>query len=233
MPLLKGALIEYGTDFLGPVPNIVIFQFNPESLSRNIQIPTRPSGAESRETSQAGDIPVEKINFTAHFSAADQLNDDLVQAREFGIGPPLAALEKMVRPARKIGLYAQKAIDAVGDLVGAGKEEQCTQPIPREKYPRILFIWGMTRILPVIIESMSITEQQYDSHLNPIQAEVSIGLTVINVDRCSDDGTARGALEYSEILKEAQAMLNLANTAQQMLKATGPQLAEVSRFIRL
>lgn len=230
MPLLKGALIEYGTDFLGPIPNIVIFQFNPESLTRNIQIPSRPSGAQSRETNQVGDFPGEKITLTAHFSAADQLNDDRLQAREFGIGPQLAGLEKMVQPARKIRVYAQKAIDAIGDLVGVGsKEEPCTQPIPREKYPRILFIWGLTRILPVIIESMSITEQQYDSHLNPIQAEVSIGLAVINVDKCSDDGTARGALEYSEIMKDAQAMLNLANTTEQMLKE--PHLAEVSRFI--
>ena len=59
--LLKGALIEYGSDFLGPIPNVVIFQFNPESLTRNIQIPNRPTGAGSRETTQAGDIPVEKI----------------------------------------------------------------------------------------------------------------------------------------------------------------------------
>ena len=46
--LLKGALIEYGSDFLGPIPNVVIFQFNPESMTRNIQIPPRPTGASRR-----------------------------------------------------------------------------------------------------------------------------------------------------------------------------------------
>ena len=34
MSLLRGALIEYGTDLIGPIPNVVIFQYNPESLTR-------------------------------------------------------------------------------------------------------------------------------------------------------------------------------------------------------
>jgi len=48
--LMRGAMIEYGSDFLGPLPNVVIFQFNPESLTRTIQIPSRPSGGAARET---------------------------------------------------------------------------------------------------------------------------------------------------------------------------------------
>ena len=52
--LLRGALVEYGTDFLGPLPNVVIFQFNPESISRTITVPTRPAGSQAREVTQAG-----------------------------------------------------------------------------------------------------------------------------------------------------------------------------------
>ena len=213
--LLRGALIEYGSDFLGPLPNVVIFQFNPETLTRNIQIPPRPTGVSSRETSQAGDIPVEKITLTAHFNAADQLNTNNPLARAFGIGPWLAALEKMVHPAGKISGLIGKAIDAIGDAISHGGKKNPRQPIPREKYPRILFIWGLTKVLPVIIESMSITERQYDFLLNPIQAEVSLGLAVMTIDPCSDDKVAKGAIEYSNLAKEAQAILNLANTAQQ------------------
>ena len=55
--LLRGALIEYGSDFLGPLPNVVIFQFNPETMSRVIEVPSRPVGATARESSQAGDTP--------------------------------------------------------------------------------------------------------------------------------------------------------------------------------
>ena len=39
--LMRGALIEYGSDFMGPIPNVVIFQFNPETLTRSLQIPPR------------------------------------------------------------------------------------------------------------------------------------------------------------------------------------------------
>jgi hypothetical protein len=217
MSLLRGALIEYGTSLIGPIPNIVIFQFNPESLSRTLQIPTRPTGATQRETTQAGEKTFEKITFKAHFSAANMLDEDKALAKLFGIGPQLAALEKMVLPSSKIAGLIGAAIDAIGDALGSGGDDAPAQPIPREKYPRILFIWGLTRVLPVTIDSMSISELEYDAILNPLRAEVDITLSVINVDDCSDDVLAKGALEYSTIAKEAQAIANLANTAEQIV----------------
>jgi len=212
MVLLRGALIEYASDFFGPLPNLVIFQFNPDTLSRNISIPERPTGATSRETSQAGNIPVERITLTAHFSAADKLNTGNIIAQELGIGPQLAALEKMVYPSNLIGGLLGEALDKIGDALGLeGDDDIPKQPIPREKYPRILFIWGKTRVLPVLLESMSITEQQYDSSLNPIQAEVALGLAVASNP---DDKVGKGALKYSNLAKEAQAIVNLANTVE-------------------
>jgi hypothetical protein len=112
--LLKGALIEYGSDFLGPLPNVILFQFNPETLTRNIQIPPRPSGGTARETTQAGEPSVEKITFKAEFDAADGLNTNNVLARTMGVGPRLAALEKMVHPSNIIGGLIGAAMDAVG-----------------------------------------------------------------------------------------------------------------------
>ena len=213
--LLRGALIEYKSDFLGPLPNVVIFQFNPESLTRNIQIPPRPTGATSRETSQAGETPVESISLTAHFSAADRLGQNDILARSFGIGPQLAALEQMVHPTGKISGMVGEAVDAIGAAIFGGGAAAPEQPIPREQYPKILFIWGLTRVLPVIIDSMSVTEQHFDSRLNPIQAQIDLGLSVLTLDPCSEDGIAKGALEYSNLAKEAQAITNLANTASQ------------------
>jgi hypothetical protein len=212
--LLRGALIEYGSDFLGPLPNVVIFQFNPETLTRAIQIPPRPTGGTRRETTQAGDPPIERITIKAEFDAADQLNTNNALARGFGVGPQLAALEKMVYPAGKISGLIGAAIDAIGDALGLGGGDGDNQPIPRESYPRILFIWGLTRVLPVTIDSMSITEQQYDFLLNPVRAEVSLGLSVNSTNICSTDKVAKGAMEYSNLAKEAQAILNLANTVE-------------------
>ncbi len=213
---IRGALIEYGSDFLGPIPNVVIFQFNPETLSRTIRIPGRQATGNKREASQAGESPTEQISLTTNFNAADNLNENDPLARTFGIGPRLAALEKMVYPA--YGSLMGAAIDKIGDAIFGGDNNKCpTQTIPREKYPRILFIWGVTRVLPVIIESMSITEQSYDFLLNPIQAEVSLSMGVLPPDPCSDDWIANGAYEYSALVKDVQAMANLANTAKDIV----------------
>ncbi len=180
---MRGVLMEYGSDFLGPIPNLVIFQFNPESLSRNIQIPGRNVSSGSRESSQAGESPTEKISLTAHFNAADELKEKNPLTKVFGVGTRLAALEKMVYPKGRISGLIGAGLDAIGDAIfGDGGESEATQPIPREQYPRILFIWGPMKVLPVVIESMSINEQLYDSILNPIKAEVSLSLGVLPVD---------------------------------------------------
>jgi hypothetical protein len=216
MTLLRGALIEYGSGLIGPIPNVVIFQFNPESLTRTLEIPSRPTGPTQREMTQAGEKTFEKISFKAHFSVANLLEIGKALATLFGIGPQLAALEKMVLPSAKIAGLIGAAIDAIGKAVAVGNDPPA-QPIPREKYPRILFIWGLTRVLPVTIDSMSISELEYDALLNPTRAEVDITLSVISVDDCSDDALAKGALEYSTLAKEAQAIANLANTAEQVV----------------
>jgi hypothetical protein len=221
VPYLKGVLIEYGSGLVGPIPNIVIFQFNPETVTRAIRIPNRRlttgSGGASLEAHQGGEPPVETISLVAKFSAADKLNDNNILARAVGIGPQLAALEKMVFPGGKISGLIGAALDAIGDAVFGGSKKGPEKPIPRQKYPRILFIWGLTRVLPVTIESMTITEQQYDSLLNPIQAEVSIGLAVTPIDNSSDDKIGKGAYQYSSMAKDVLAMSNLVNTAGQIM----------------
>ena len=213
--LLRGALIEYGSDFMGPIPNVVIFQFNPETLTRTVQIPSRPTSGTQRETTQAGEPAIEKITLKASFSAADEFGDNKVLARLFGVGTRLAALEKMVYPSNDLLAAIGSALGLGSNPLGGGDPRQ---PIPREKYPRILFIWGVYRVLPVVLESMSITEQQYDFLLNPVQAEVSITLAVNANDKCSDDEVAKGAMKYSSMAKDAQAMANLANTASQIIE---------------
>lgn len=215
---IRGALIEYGSDFLGPIPNIVIFQFNPETLSRSIQIPNRQVSSQSRETNQVGDSPTETITITAHFNAADELKDKNALAQVFGVGTRLSALEKMVYPTNNIGGLIGAAVDAIGDALGlGGDEEEAVQSIPRKHYPKLLFIWGPMKVLPVIIQSMTINEQLYDKLLNPIQAEVSLTLGVVPSDPCCSDWIAKGALEYTNTVKEAQAIANLANTVSQVV----------------
>jgi hypothetical protein len=53
--------------------------------------------------------------------------------------------------------------------------------VPMEK-PLTLFVWSRTRIAPVRVTDLSITEEAFDPDLNPIQAKVSLGLRVLSVD---------------------------------------------------
>lgn len=213
--LIRGALLEYGTDFLGPIPSVVIFQFNPESLNRVINIPERPSSTNASEKSQAGDVSTESISLTVHFSAADQLNSKNPLAKLSGVGPQLSALEKMAYPTGASGGLLGKALDAIGDMLSGGDGDKAEQPVPRQQFPRLLFIWGLTRVLPVVIGSMSIDEKQYDNLLNPIEAEVKLTLKVSSADSLAGDTVGRGALEYSNLARDAMAVANLANTADQ------------------
>jgi hypothetical protein len=210
--ILKGALIEYGSDFLGPIPNVVIFQYNPEKLARTIEIPPRPVNATTRETSQSGEPPFERFTVEAQFSSADQRDSSNPIGLTMGVGPQLAALEAMVYPVQTPGGLIGAAVDAIGSLLSGSSGPDPTQAVPRVQSPKILFVWGLTRVVPVIIESMTINEVQYDFLLNPQEASVTIGLAVVTPCNCCDDKIASGALAYTQLAQDTLATVNLANT---------------------
>ena len=80
--LLKGALVEFSERFIGPIPNIIIFQYNPETLSRTLEVWSPPETKEEAETpgvpkksastAQPSDPP-ETFTVTLELDAADDL----------------------------------------------------------------------------------------------------------------------------------------------------------------
>jgi len=232
MPYIKGALVEYGSDFMGPIPNVVFFQFNPTSLTRSIEIPPRGSDEES---DQAGTPPKESISFTAEFNASEQIGRGDIDAKIFGVGPSLAALEKMVYPEGRISEIVSaifESLDNLGDMIssyfGGAKDEYV--PIPRQKYPRILFVWGAKRLLPVIIQSMKIVEERYDTSLNPISAKVDLTLITKSGREVLFDPVAQGALEYTGLIKESQAATNLVTALSRLPKKFAAELETIIPF---
>jgi hypothetical protein len=216
---MRGVLVEYGANILGPIPNIVVFQFNPDQMTRTITIPQPPTSAAAQprtETHKAAAPPAESFEMTARFSAADDLGAGgavSVIPRLFGVGPQIAALEKMVYPQTTPGGLIGAAIDAIGSALSGPGKAAPAQPVPRVPLPHILFIWGPSRVLPVIITSMAIVEQQYDVLLNPVQAEVKIGLQVSS-QAPADDAVGAGAYKYTRMIKDTQATLNLAKAVE-------------------
>lgn len=207
----KGALIQYGDTFLGPIPNLFVFQYNVEELDRQFNIQRRAEDnnvpARQLETHRALSAPVESFTLNIKLDATDDLDRGDEIARLFGVGPQLAALEKMVNPDSNSALLGA-VIDAVGSLLGGG-DSAPTRSIPPETLPKLIFVGGLTRILPVEIMSFGIKETLFNAGLAVIRAEVTLGLQVVTFTPDSDDIIGQGATEYMKTLKDAQAVLNL------------------------
>lgn len=157
----------------GHVRKIIALQYNPDTLSRSLQV--QGVGGEGGDRSEALRLKgpaVETIKLEAEIDATDQLElpDQHPSAVESGIQPHLAAIETMVYPT------ASELI-AGNELAGAGTIE-----IAPTETALTLFVWSRHRILPVRVTECSITEEAFDPALNPIRAKVSLGLRVLSVD---------------------------------------------------
>jgi hypothetical protein len=170
--LIKGGIVLVDPE-TATVLRIITLQYNPDTLSRTLQV--QGVGAESGERSQALRLkgpPVETLKLEAEIDATDQLefpkkNPDTVQ---HGIAPELAALETLIYPA-------SSRLQANNRLAQSG-----TLEIAPLQAPLTLFVWSKNRIVPVRITDFSITEEAFDPWLNPIRAKVSLGLRVLSID---------------------------------------------------
>ncbi len=170
--LIKGGLILLAPD-TGAIQRVVSFQYNPETVARTLQV--QGVGAESGdrlETLRLKGPPVETIKIDVEIDATDQLEfpQQNQVAVEVGIYPQLAVLETMVYPS-----VAKLQQDIA--MANAGKLEI----VPSEA-PMTLFVWSKNRVVPVRLTEFSVTEEMFDTALNPSRAKVSLGLRVMSVN---------------------------------------------------
>ena len=170
--LLKAGLVLIDPES-AQVRRIIALQYNPEKLTRSLQLSM--AGGEGGERSEAMRFKgpaVETIKLEADIDAADQLEfpgQNRVTV-EHGIQPQLAVLESLAHPGSAQLLEVDRQLNT-GTLEIAPMEA-----------PLMLFVWGKSRIVPVRLTEFSITEEAFDPVLNPIVAKVSIGLRVLSVD---------------------------------------------------
>ncbi|HEX3296417.1 MAG TPA: hypothetical protein VHR85_06320 [Nocardioides sp.] len=195
--LTKGALI--GLDVLKPLASVVVFQYNPEKVTRTLRAKTSGTegGAEGEALRLTGP-PEETFNLEIEIDATDQLAVGEAVAGELGIAPQLASLEMMFYPAS--GLVIANEALALAGLV---------EVVPPEA-PLSLLVWGPTRILPVRITTISVAEEAYDPNLNPIQAKVTLGVRVLTYDDLGLLSVGGGLFMVHQVAKEA--MANLGST---------------------
>jgi hypothetical protein len=193
--ILKGALVSIGTG--NPVPNVIIFQYNPDTLTRTIK-PRSPGGDAARsEAQRLTGPPEETIKVDVDIDAVDQLEKSDAIATTLGIYPQLSALEMLTYP-RSALVIANTVLLAAGTI----------EIIPPDA-PLTLFIWGAKRILPVRITDFSITEEAHDQALNPIRAKVGLGLRVLSYNDFSVTDPGYYIFLAHQVVKEALSVVNL------------------------
>lgn len=191
--LLKAGLVLMDPNN-GQVQRVISLQYNPDNLSRSLQVQALSEGTDRSEALRMKGAPVETFKLEAEIDATDQLefpdrNSNTVQN---GIHPQLAALETLVYPG-------SAALQANNALAGSGALEI----IPMEA-PLAVFVWSKQRAVPVRVTEFSITEEAFDPLLNPIRAKVSLGLRVLSVD---DLGFShKGGSLFMSYLKNKEAL---------------------------
>lgn len=211
--LLKGALAVYPTHTPGSQPTrLIVFQFNPDTMRRTLAHRTPPpqpaqatTGAAREDVLRVAGPPLETINLTVDMHASDQLEEPEQNGTvaEHGLHPVLATLELLMYPPT---LNAQRI------------EEQAAQgqvQVSPADLPLVLFVWGKSRVVPVKLTSFSITEDAFDTRLNPISAKVELGMQVLTYMEFTDSSIGRDAFIAYQKAKESLARQDRpgANTA--------------------
>ena len=167
-------LIKGGIVLVNPETSVVIkvisLQYNPESISRTLQVQSIGESGEKSEAMRLTGPPVETIKLDAEIDATDLLETADSTAVQTGIQTQLAVLETILYPTCN-QLTSNNRLAKSGTL----------EIIPMET-PLTLFVWNKNRIMPIRLTDFSVTEEAFDQNLNPIRAKVSIGMRVLTID---------------------------------------------------
>jgi hypothetical protein len=225
---MRGAFVQFMQTFLVPLPNVIIFQFNPETMTHNWS-PAQSSGSTANPLAVKG-TPGESFSFSLAMDSNDMIADGSPVAEGIatasGIYTRLAALEMLLYPSGgtsgMLGTLSA-SISLGGASIGAAASGGAKPKMSPAQLPVVLFVWGPGRILPVKVMSLAITEKLYDPILlNPTHADATIGLTVLTPEELKKvsgplSDVARVAYLYSQGLRQAAAVANLANSAESVI----------------
>jgi len=200
--LIKGGLVLVDP-VSGAIRRVITLQYNPDSLSRTLQIQGAGDGGDRSEALRLKGPPQETIKLEAEIDATDRLEfpgqKDNEATVALGIHPQLATLEAIAYPSAA-ALIANDALAARGTIELVPMQSALT-----------LFVWSSQRIVPVRITDFSVTEEAFDPALNPIRAKVSLGMRVLSVD---DLGFRhRGGSLYMAYLRAKEGLIGKAPAA--------------------
>jgi hypothetical protein len=191
--LVKGALV--GIDLFNPVSSVIIFQYNPEKVTRSIQPQGSGDNGARAEAMRLRGAPIETIKMDVEIDAADQLEKGDGLTGSLGIYPQLSALEMLAYP-KSLLVIANTVLMALGTL-------EILPPIG----PFTVLVWGWKRVVPVKLTEFTISEELHDDRLNPIQAKVSLGLRVLSYNDLSLTNPGYYLFLAHQVTKEVMATM--------------------------
>lgn len=192
--LLKGAIVAF--DLPAPVPRVIPFQINPESMSRTLEARTIEAEGTTSDNFRLSGAPNETIKVECILDATDALEKGEDLAGSLGLHPQLAALETLVYP-KSATVIANTVLLNVGTI----------EIVPMQG-PFTIFIWGAKRILPVRISGMSITEEAFDPNLNPTRCKISLDMKVLSYSDLQQTHPGYALFLGHQIIKETMAAVS-------------------------
>jgi hypothetical protein len=226
----KGALVTYPPSYLpDPKPNVTVFQYNPETMTHTWSQP-EPAGSPGIETSNplaVRGMPGESFSFMIAMDANDDIADgaqNAALAESTGVYSRLAALELLLYPS-DANTQLMGTVSAAVVASRDGNNTSATSTVPESVMPVTLFVWGPRRIVPVRVTDLTITEQLFDSDLNPTHAEAQLTLRVLTpaeLVAASADNDALGSLAvvaymYTFTGRQSLAAANQDDAAQSII----------------
>ncbi|OMQ35353.1 hypothetical protein [Ensifer sp. 1H6] len=193
----KGALV--GLDLFNPLSSVAIFQYNPEQITRSIAPNYSQAGGGRAEPLRLAGPPSETISANLKMDLIDQMEEGENGPLGGGISGYLAAIEMMVYP-KTIAVAINQALMLAG-----------TMEVVPPAAPLTLFIYGWKRVVPVKIESLSITETAHDPALNPIRADVAVSMKVLTYNDLSMTNPGYWAFLTHQVVKETLATVASVN----------------------
>src|SRR6202035_337680 len=116
--LLKGGIVTMDPD-TSAIQSVIALQYNPDSLSRTLQIQALPGGQDGVRVDalRLRGPAVETVKLEAELDATDPLEfpDQTATVTQFGLLPQLAQLEMLVNPTVE-PLQADDALANAGTL---------------------------------------------------------------------------------------------------------------------
>lgn len=206
--LLKGAIVAM--DPFNPLASVIVFQYNPDTLTRTLQ--ARTAGSDNAATGALLRLtgpPQESIKCNLEIDAVDQLEQAKFPATQMGISPALASLEMLLYPKSALTI-ANEVLARLGII----------EVIPPEA-PLTLFAWGAKRVLPVRITGMTITEEAFDPSLNPILAKVSLDLKVLSYHDLGLLSVGGTLFMAHQVMKEVMATIGSVGAIAGSISASG------------